>query len=50
MKILLQPEAKTIGNRELIENQKYLINLVEKLSFGLNSTKQIAAVNKKITP
>ena len=35
MKILLQTEAKTISNYELAENQKYLINLLNKFfSFG----------------
>lgn len=32
MKILLQSEAKTITNRELFENQKYLIDLINKMS------------------
>lgn len=31
MKIILQPEAKIISNRELVENQKYLMNLINKV-------------------
>ena len=30
MKILLQSEAKTISDRELVSNQKYLIDLLTK--------------------
>ena len=32
MKILLQTEAKTISNAELARNQKYLIDLIQKLN------------------
>ena len=31
MKIILQTEAKTISNAELAENQKYLIDLLNKI-------------------
>ena len=31
MKILLQREAQTISDRELENNQKYLIDLIEKI-------------------
>jgi len=31
MKILLQPEAETISNEELLNNQKYLIDLLTKI-------------------
>ena len=44
MKILLQTEAKTISNRELIENQRYLINLINKIdNFGFKSSKKVKA-------
>ena len=32
MKILLQTEAKTISNYELAKNQKYLIDLLNKIA------------------
>lgn len=32
MKILLQPEAKTISNYELAKNQEYLLNLLNKIA------------------
>lgn len=38
MKIILQPEARTISNLELADNQRYLIDLLDKISpfrFGL---------------
>ena len=31
MKIILQTEAKTISNAEIAENQKYLIDLLNKI-------------------
>ena len=31
MKILLQSEAETISNKELLNNQKYLIDLLTKI-------------------
>ena len=50
MKILLQSEAKTVSNRELANNQKYLINLLEKFSLGLNLRRRVASISKKATP
>ena len=32
MKVILQPEARTISNRELANNQQYLIDLFTTLS------------------
>ena len=32
MKILLQTEARTISNSELANNQRYLIDLINKIS------------------
>lgn len=32
MKIILQPEARTIDNQELVKNQRYLINLFVTIS------------------
>ena len=31
MKILLQTEAKTISNAELVKNQEYLVNLLGRI-------------------
>lgn len=37
MKVLLQPEARTLSNRELRENQQALIDLVVKINnFTIN--------------
>ena len=32
MKVILQPEARTISNKELLDNSDYLINLFVKIS------------------
>lgn len=32
MKVILQPEARTISDREIRENQEYLINLFAKIN------------------
>ena len=50
MKILLQPEANTISDRELANNQRYLINLLEKIGLGLNLKRRVTSTNKKVTP
>ncbi len=54
MKIILQPEAKTISDRELFDNQKYLINLIDKIpgfstNFRSNSCQQVKDINRKAT-
>ena len=43
MKILLQPEAHHISNKQLLDNSNYLIDLLAKMSL----TKSIFTVNLK---
>ncbi|MGF1589516.1 MAG: hypothetical protein ACFCU7_09755 [Pleurocapsa sp.] len=52
MKIILQTEAKTISDRELLENQQYLIGLINKIpglstSSNSNLRQQVKSRNSK---
>lgn len=54
MKIILQREAKTISNQELLENQEYLIGLLDKIpgfptKFIFNPRQQIKGRNSRAT-
>lgn len=47
MKILLQPEAKTISNYELAKNQKYLLDLLNKIAhLNFVSNKKISSCSR----
>lgn len=47
MKILLQPEAKTISNYELAKNQEYLLNLLNKIAqFKFVLNKKISSCSR----
>ena len=51
MKILLQPEARTISDRELEANQQYLIDLINKMrNFTFNWREQVIDKSQKIIP
>ncbi len=54
MKIILQREAKTLSNHELLENQQHLIGLLDKIpGFSAktisNPRQQIKGKNSKAT-
>ena len=46
MKILLQPEAETISDRDLAKNQQYLIDLLVRISSLTGSFEKYLLVKK----